>query len=489
MNQHRTHSAGFTLIELMVSIAIALLLILGVNEVFRISSETAGQGQTLSTISRDDRAIQNTLTEDMRNIVPVASASSPTADGPCFIIDSRFVTAFRNARDKAGAADPNNPLHDPTVFKKSVPPDYWNPVLINYRSHRVDQLSFFARGLFPRQTASPGFGYASPSTTSEAYIWYGHARLPNPSNAYFDPGDSNVANTSNQVASDFFLCRQAILLDPNIALREPKYLLAAPGPRPLAPLGFGSPSNDTTSPFGGTYVVQDSRYDVGASSISIFNQVLAPYALANPSGWWLPLLYRFDVDPFLTTPTGSTAPKVNSASTAMASPCLVRGCSQFIVEFAGNFYTKSPSGSMAHPWVDSTGQLDFYVDVDAAGNPLPNGNRHIRWYGFPRDTNGDGVIDARDVMPLRDVMQIGNDVEVANFAAPAPPYSGQTPNVMDYKGAFVWPIGVNTAYTAAWGPNSKLPFPKMIRITVAIDDPNGRLGDAQVFEYVFDVQQ
>lgn len=500
MNQHRTHSAGFTLIELMVSIAIALLLILGVNEVFRISSETAGQGQTLSTISRDDRAIQNTLTEDMRNIVPVASASSPTADGPCFIIDSRFVTAFRNARDKAGAADPNNPLHDPTVFKKSVPPDYWNPVLINYRSHRVDQLSFFARGLFPRQTASPGFGYASPSTTSEAYIWYGHARLPNPSNAYFDPGDSNVANTSNQVASDFFLCRQAILLDPNIALREPKYLLAAPGPRPLAPLGFGSPSNDTTSPFGGTYVVQDSRYDVGASSISIFNQVLAPYALANPSGWWLPLLYRFDVDPFLTTPTGSTAPKVNSASTAMASPCLVRGCSQFIVEFAGNFYTKDVNGIVTNARIpDKDGTLDFSVDFDASGMPVLN-SRHIRWYGFPRDTNGDGIIDYRDVMPLREMLGGAqkadgtplDDVEsVDNLPPPPQPlYVGGKPNKdFHYEAVFANSTGVNNTYTAAWGPTSNLPFPKMIRITVAIDDPNGRLGDAQVFEYVFDVQQ
>jgi hypothetical protein len=28
----------------------------------------------------------------------------------------------------------------------------------------------------------------------------------------------------------------------------------------------------------------------------------------------------------------------------------------------------------------------------------------------------------------------------------------------------------------------------MIRITIAIDDPNGRLGDEQYFEYVFDVQ-
>ncbi|MDB5174359.1 MAG: hypothetical protein JWN51_3132 [Phycisphaerales bacterium] len=517
MNQHRTHPAGFTLIELLVSIAIALLLILGVNEVFRISSETAGQGQALSTINRDNRAIQNTLTEDFRNLDPVSSDATPTADGPCFIIDSRVVAAFRNARDKAGAADPSDPLHDPKVFANSYPrAGYWNPALINYRSHRVDRLGFFARGLFNRQTVSSGAtSFVSPTTGSEAYIWYGHANLPNPSNAYFGPGDPSPANTSNQVASDFFLCREAILLVPNPF--DPNFLRPYGGGNgvALAPLGYGSPSND------GTYAVQDSRYDIGQSSIQFFSNLLSTYAAGLPNipydpsrpnspKWWFPLLvsdprnpyktpWRFNADPFLTKPAGYTGAKVTPDAMAKASPCLVRGCSQFIVEFAGNFYTKDVNGIMTNAFTpDKDGTLDFSVDFDPSGRPVPN-SRHIRWYGFPRDTNGDGIIDYRDVMPLRELLRGAqkadrtpvDDVEsVDNLPPPqSTPYTGAlpTPN-FDYKAVFANPTGVNNTYTAAWGPTSNLPFPKMIRITVAIDDPNGRLGDAQVFEYVFDVQ-
>ena len=34
-----------------------------------------------------------------------------------------------------------------------------------------------------------------------------------------------------------------------------------------------------------------------------------------------------------------------------------------------------------------------------------------------------------------------------------------------------------------WGPTD--PKPKMIRILMTIDDPNGKLTDGQTFEYVF----
>jgi prepilin-type N-terminal cleavage/methylation domain-containing protein len=502
MTQHRTQPAGFTLIELMVSIAIALLLILGVNQVFKISSETAGQGQALSTINRDNRAIQNTLVLDFKNLVPVPGGASQTTDGPLFIINSQTMGAFRNARDKSAASDPADPRHEPTLFASSTPSGHWNPALLNFRNHRIDRVAFFARGLYARQTASPNAGFVAPGTASEAYIWYGHGMLPNPGNVYFGPGDPDPANTTNQVASDFFLCRQAILLTPTIT--DSNYLQpASQSNAVLAPLGYGSPSNDNASPGGMAYQVQDSRYDIGISSIQQFGLLLSQYAGSNPNNWWYPLLfniadpklppYRFKVDPFLTRPSGYTGAKVTPDAMAKASPCLVRGCSQFIVEFAGNFYTKSDNGSMAHPLPDPNGQLDYYADYDSTGKFIVA--KHIRWYGFPRDTNGDGIIDYRDVMPLRAMLgqSIGidnktlvDDVEPpTNVASVQSPYSGGVPTSgFDYKQSVL----PTSTYTAAWGPTTTLPFPKMIRVTIAIDDPNGRLGDEQFFEYIFDVQ-
>lgn len=484
MTQHRTQPAGFTLIELMVSIAIALLLILGVNQVFKISSETAGQGQALSTINRDNRAIQNTLVLDFKNLVPVPGGASQTTDGPLFIINSQTMGAFRNARDKSAASDPADPRHEPTLFASSTPPGHWNPALLNFRNHRIDRVCFFARGLYARQTATgtsvnsaAGTPFVSSTTASEAFIWYGHGMLPNTANpnVYFGPGDPNAANSSNQVASDFFLCRQAILLSPN-----PDGNSLQPGTADLAPLGFGSKSNGNT-------VIQDSRFDVAQTSIQQFNAILSAFPPPPaPDGWWNRMIYRFQANPFLSKP-------VTPAGMATAAPCLVRGCSQFIVEFAGNFYTKSDNGSMAHPLPDPNGQLDYYADYDSTGKFIVA--KHIRWYGFPRDTNGDGIIDYRDVMPLRAMLgqSIGidnktlvDDVEPpTNVASVQSPYSGGVPTSgFDYKQSVL----PTSTYTAAWGPNTTLPFPKMIRITIAIDDPNGRLGDEQYFEYVFDVQ-
>ena len=41
-------------------------------------------------------------------------------------------------------------------------------------------------------------------------------------------------------------------------------------------------------------------------------------------------------------------------------------------------------------------------------------------------------------------------------------------------------------YVCAWGPGADPgTLPKLIRITVAIDDPNGRLNNEQTYEYVF----
>src|SRR5712671_5842877 len=48
-------ATGFTLVELMVSIALVLLLVLGINAVFTLSARTVGIGQQVSEIQRQFR--------------------------------------------------------------------------------------------------------------------------------------------------------------------------------------------------------------------------------------------------------------------------------------------------------------------------------------------------------------------------------------------------------------------------------------------------
>src|SRR5436305_4645906 len=54
----RRASAGFTMVELLVSIALVVVLILGINAVFKYSADAVGTGQALGDASRQNRAVQ-----------------------------------------------------------------------------------------------------------------------------------------------------------------------------------------------------------------------------------------------------------------------------------------------------------------------------------------------------------------------------------------------------------------------------------------------
>src|SRR4051794_13402318 len=89
---------GFTLIELMVSIALALILILGVNQVFKITSDTITATHTLETEVRDHRAIQAVLAEDFK-----AAVQNP----PFMVLDSGTTFMYRNREDELSDRDGN----------------------------------------------------------------------------------------------------------------------------------------------------------------------------------------------------------------------------------------------------------------------------------------------------------------------------------------------------------------------------------------------
>ena len=131
----------------------------------------------------------------------------------------------------------------------------------------------------------------------------------------------------------------------------------------------------------------------------------------------------------------------------------------------------------------------------------------VRWYGLPRDTNGDRVIpgagwkgnavvsnDLVDVVPLRDVLGTARDSQ-APFGLlygnpPAPDFSSPferelptPPSGGDYvAGMLNAPANVKAAfrYTCVWVNSA----PTMIRIVMKLEDPAGRLPEGQSFEYV-----
>jgi type II secretory pathway pseudopilin PulG len=517
-------SSAFTLIELMISIALVVFLMAGINTVFTYTTQAVGGGMALATATRDSRAAQATLSQDFSNFVANGSDSTSSA---CTIITCSAIPAFRNKQDELGSKT-GKPLEidlngDGTEGDSAVPGEIISPVTYNFRNHRTDTISFFARGLFPRQTGNDGT-YVADMSSQEAWIWYGHLWLPDNSGNWLNtnpntnstlPGQGGSAsvNPNNYYASQFLLGRQAILL------RQPTggHILDKPGGTNQAyfsNLSHGSGSVDSTT----ATTIETSRYDLAGLTISGMQKFFISYCAANPTNWWDPshsyLIYNFQANPFVSKP-------LTSQQMAQSSPIFLQGCSQFMVEFAGDFVTQNNDpndsnnavvGTAAVPVAsDGTygdvqsatgdGVVDFVVDKSgdlSAGKTNPAlWRRQIRWYGLPRDTDGDGKAVGTsaagnngllDVVPVRDVARTciyGNLTSFtgftwesfsSNMSAPLADYANTSSGISPTSGS--------PSYTVTLGPNND-PRIKMIRITITLDDPNGRLTDGQTYQYVY----
>src|SRR3954464_11040787 len=157
MTRSVTTKPAFTLVELMISIAMVVILMLGITKVFSLTSQTAGATNQMSASLRDARAAQAEMYEDFSHAVREGS--------PFMIIRSMVQPAFRNKADRDADRD-----FDPTTNMATQ----WNKMLTidldgdnkegfsagetipnttyNYRNHRLDTISFFTRHRFERQT-------------------------------------------------------------------------------------------------------------------------------------------------------------------------------------------------------------------------------------------------------------------------------------------------------------------------------------------------
>jgi hypothetical protein len=295
----------------MLSLFIALLLLLGVNAVFRASSQTIQAGQALNTAVRNARAVQPIFFNDLKNCAP---------DSPAFVISSSFVPQWLNAAD--ATANNATPGALPTPSTGFILSDHL---------HRADSLSFFARGLFKRKTSDTG-SLISPISSDEAFIHYGHLRtLTNDGVTYLGPDD--YAGIAEPYAANWVLGRNVILLQQDeVAVFSPKavlqtnyYPMAPSSPQtdfsPQVPVagewlagGFtptGSsvtlyPGNLTPLGYGtnggtGQPQLQTSRYDLASARMDQFRSMItnAAYAQAQQAAaanpyvfWWTPLVYQ-----------------------------------------------------------------------------------------------------------------------------------------------------------------------------------------------------
>jgi hypothetical protein len=215
--------------------------------------------------------------------------------------------------------------------------------VVNDRSHRLDTLGFFASGdTYRRQTANDG-QYVSPTSSSEAFIWYGHLMQPNNAfvqnpkspNAfrYYGPGQPNslpnTKNDTNGLACDWILGRMAMLLTPIPPIGPPPdFYITASSPGALTPAGNPLAATAGSSD---NHSITDARYDVVNTSLSAFAQLEASLPPAPPLPQPLPINSKQVVfrDPMIwfnapTTPPGPARPRDPAQSAAVALALLVQ---------------------------------------------------------------------------------------------------------------------------------------------------------------------
>jgi prepilin-type N-terminal cleavage/methylation domain-containing protein len=513
-NGNHADRGGFTLIEVMISVVLVLLLMYGVSLVFKMSADAVGANEAVSKINRDHRAASATLAEDFRNCA---------ADSPIFLISSRigytgpapagsanFVTGFHNEQAQR---DNSNP--DPT-FIDNQPNSFIN-LGASDRVPRLDRMGFFARSLYRRQTV-PGTAGAPIATSGEAYIWVGHLAVESPAGALQMP--------ENQFSGDRVLGRVAILLRDTSSYgnnEAPFLTQSAKNSVPLWPFGYGAqPAKDYS--------------DVAKTTIDQFRQLAdATYQTApagppnytGPVDWFRPMdqlatgeIARFSCSPTVKRP-------INALALSKTVPYFVGHCSQFIVEYAGDYLKQDETDAaepgkvtdalskqdLKAPYTLETGatdgQIDYIIDTSAdidpsTGKPYSPVRaagrdkwvRRIRWYGLPRDVNGDGRITVNDVVPMADVLDYFNIRNSANKPVGATwenegdlPFPALTsldtgdsyrPWKFDYA-KLANTDAVKFRYTCAWHNDA----PQLIRVLVKIDDPSGKLQDGQWYEYIF----
>jgi prepilin-type N-terminal cleavage/methylation domain-containing protein len=503
---------GFTLIELMVSVAMVLILILGVNAIFRMASDTVGAGQALAGADRENRAAQAVLYDDFRNAV--------IADGPFLLIRSEVAWAFRNRADEDADGDGTVPMSVAAPFSDRI--------------HRVDRVGFFSSQLQKRQTGTHSdrvCRFVDPGASAESLIWIGHLIQATPTASdmtFIGPGIPSYA-------ADWALGRNVILLSraPNppgpSSVPPVIYIRQVPPARDrdrLSPLEPKSASSQNDA-HGGGYTLDTSRYDLAETSIADFRDRLRQdialhgvrgKALGGDVAWWelltglsgrpndsdeKPGAGRFTCNPYPAKP-------LTPAGLAMACPIFIRGCTQFIVEYAGDYLGPAPDGRVVGTYLAGPagvdGQVDFSIILEQPDPTRPAVPvRRIRWYGMPRnvDTFDDhpgspvvvGGLGTKDPNVLRDVVPL-RDVLVA-AGVPIPPdffehFADLEPG-QDYGAPRRIDTGTQpvTNYWAAWGPaelaGGSLVRPKMLRITMTVDEPFGRMAQGQTYEYIINL--
>jgi len=495
LGRGRISLPAFTLTELLVAIALLAIIMVAVTTIFRTAGQTVAMGIAITDANRAIAAAGQQFHQDIIGY----SDTDPYVDG------SGLWTA--NETDPSYAP--------PFLFLRNFTQNSYrdqNALTANTtEAFRLDSIGFFTRGAFKRQTGSNQLIDLMPVFT-RAYVWYGHLRLTdgnglNPRPPGYVNTNWQVDNPTNYFASQWILGRRAVLLGDVIPTGsqqghivdylgqqvhfygrdwDPAGTQAGENyqwdPTRLTPLSSAAQATlYDQSGYIATEKFTESRYDlVGLNREQTwgdYRDLVQTYQTRFQAG--NPLYSPSWVERYFTTRhVGSPTEAIdidwaqstianNKANfqtlAALAVPILLRNCTSFTVEFAGDYVDQDAagnvkSGSNANFDVTdpATWHLDGVIDYDVV-----NGRQQIRWYG------------------------LGNTVQSKRGCTNPMPFEL---------------LSNATTYTCGWTrdmlclplttPVTPQPSlaPRLLRLTVNVTDPQGRIVEDMTRQFVLPVK-
>lgn len=361
---HKHNPAAFTIMELMVSIAIVSFMLFLINRIFFDTAEAVSRGIATSKIIANTRTVGEQLDVDISALIGPGSFVSGTATHPetnaagfMIIVNKKFTnTQYRDGRSRDGIADTTRPV-------------------------RSDQLCFIAKTnaelstspITTPLTAKSLTSFTSSSSAKYARIWYGHVRQID-SNGNLGNTLGGTADSPDKYATDWVLGRQALFLDDSVdstdiynnydntfwrtlntsSATKLEFYYAKSDILNVSLIQGTSPGSGKSSVFGIIDQLEDARLSGGTSRGTYKDLLYAPnkfFVFYGP----------VSTGDLLSTLTIPSIDALSRDAIAQMHPYFMNNVSDFIVEFAGDY---NASGAP--------------IDVDVSGN--------IQWYGLDNGT-------------------------------------------------------------------------------------------------------
>lgn len=203
---------GFTLVELLVSVAVLVLMLAITGRVMKLTADSTGKASAITEINQQLRVLENMIREDLAHIDPERSV---------MIIQGNPINAYwtRLGKEADSNADPADGYpHDPDPEREITVSGAGGNVMQVLDNPRADVVMFF--------TTRDGRSGRYPVSGRLQQVVYGHAQLgeyaPGASAPLNDPDDFQldpemfppVAEVAPIPASEWLLARRSVLLTP-----------------------------------------------------------------------------------------------------------------------------------------------------------------------------------------------------------------------------------------------------------------------------------